>query len=165
MTRQFGVTSLVVDHEDNKVWSMCRNGMVYSYRLASPKDGVVDQFYSEDLKVSSFYCKLAVVNPTQNNVGAYIACAGENGIVLFSKPCSPEPSFSTNSVLLQNGHSKEVTGLCFHPQSGTLMSTSDDATVRFWEPNRELYVKLRDQALANISNTPATDWAGWSTIV
>ncbi|ANB12155.1 WD repeat protein Cdt2 [Sugiyamaella lignohabitans] len=163
--RKFGITSIVADPEDRKIWALCRNGVIYSYHLAAPELGLVDELASEDLSVTSFYCKLAVINPINSNriAGKYLACGGERGLTLFSKPNTA--SSTSHSVLLKNGHSRETTGVSYQQCSDSLMSISDDMTLRFWRPDETLYKQLRDQKLGLESNSPNSDGAGWTEIV
>ena len=72
------------------------------------------------------------------------------GLLLLLTSSGPRGQEAKNAGLLLRtfqGHSKAVNNLAFSPDGKRLVSVSDDATVRIWEPNtgKELHM-LRGHA-------------------
>ncbi len=126
--RRFGLTSLAFSTDGSKLYSLCRDHTVYAYstshlilgdsseltssssrprRTGGPERpglGPIYAFRHPSLRISTFYPKLAVRKPTENNPELLAVGSSENCAVLFptsehyltpstlrSNPCSEGP--------------------------------------------------------------------------
>ncbi|CAN6599096.1 hypothetical protein TRVA0_001S06766 [Trichomonascus vanleenenianus] len=151
--RRFGTVSLAFDWEDHKLWCLSRDNHIYSFSPSRPTAGYLDDLYSPDVQINSFYPRLTVLNSGAYNSGSYIACGGgiDNSVVVFSKPShnmhlSGVKEYDPKDiVLLKHGHKAPVTGVAAHSASGRLISIADDSTVRYWGVDHQKAKTLREK--------------------
>lgn len=159
--RNYGITSLVKDPTNQKVWALGRNGRVYSYFDCQPQ--AHDTLSCDDLSVQSFYTKFTVITPSVNNAGSYIACAGHKGVVLFPNPTTPEATTTRDHALLTSPTcSSDVTGIAFQKHAGALVSLSDDGVMRLWDADPDLYNRVRNTTENFSDNGSDVALAAWA---
>lgn len=128
-----GISSLVIDHDDGKLWAMQLNNTVVSYYLHAPKLGPVDILTHPDLVTNSFYTKMSLVTPSQTNFGSYVACGGSMQLILFDKPSRDSPTkHSTKATVLRSEHFLPITCTAFQKRSGSLLTIADDSSLNIW---------------------------------
>ncbi|KAK9472310.1 WD40-repeat-containing domain protein [Dipodascopsis tothii] len=176
-TRDFGVTSIGVDHTGGRLWALARDSRLYSYALGAPGNQPLEILSHPQLAVDSFYVKLAVMpggDSKHGLAGNYVACgSSSNAVVVFPSGHGAgvpgrEPVHMDKlgrrarldgrrlGTALAGGHAKEVTGVAWS-QDGDLVSIGDDKTARVWRAAPD--VAARDRRLARAPPAYALDRA------
>lgn len=115
-TRDFGVTSIGVDHTGARIWALSRDSRLYSYSLDHPDNDSLEIYSHPKLSVDSFYVKMSAMPQLSEQgeskhtlAGNYIACGSSNSaVVLF--PSSRSAGVSGNSPLYMDKISAKPKG-------------------------------------------------------
>ncbi|CCG84831.1 protein of unknown function [Taphrina deformans PYCC 5710] len=160
--RTYGVASLALSHDGQRIYSVNRDNKVYEYVTSHPHMGPTKVFDAPNLQIKTFYCKAAISKDDFLVCGNY---SGSPVVIDTKRGGSPEllsglkddpandqenrdafrpwkssgsdprgkvKSETPSSLLLSGGHDLEVTGVSWSFDSSSFVSISDDKTARLW---------------------------------
>ncbi|CAI8035467.1 Denticleless protein homolog [Geodia barretti] len=118
--RRFGFTSLTSDPWQSSLFASCTNDIIYQYSTSMLKSDPVGAYGGH--KNSTFYVK-STVSPEGKYLLSGSSCS-RVFIWYLDEPHQPP------TVL--NGHSKEVTAVCWSPALTEVVTCSDNNDLRLW---------------------------------
>jgi denticleless len=118
--RRFGFTSLTSDPWQSSLFASCTNDIIYQYSSSMLKSDPVGAYGGH--KNSTFYVK-STVSPEGKYLLSGSSCS-RAFIWYLEEPHKPP------TVL--NGHSKEVTAVCWSPALTEVVTCSDNNDLRLW---------------------------------